>query len=503
MKRNNPVSEPSRQSPLAIGLLILRFATNLLRQFWPIALLLLINRGDRQEFHFMLVFLLFAFVSTIGSILSYFRLYYWMDDTQFYMNKGIFNKQKLQIPFERIQAIKLEQSVFHQAFNVTKLKIETAGSKGSELILHALKMETAHEIRSYIFSRKEELVQSGESKEVDADNIEIAGFDEGEKLFSLSLGTLVKIGISQNHLRTLGVIFVFLLVMFERLFEIFFPDTENIDIEGYNGFDIFSNLSFFGLLVMFFILISVGFSVGQSIIRHADFVVYRTREGLRIIGGLFNRIEQIVVRRKIQMIIMDTNPIRRFLGLRRIRFFQASGTSLSLSESIIVPGCTHDQSLYLMSEYVDPKLIGKTVFKPVQPVYAIRYFLISLCVPLLILTVIGLVRFGSTGFWLLSLVPLLGLLAWLHFKYLRYGVTDEHLIVRKGVFYRTESVLKLYKIQSVDLYRSFYELRHDLGSVVVYSAARRIYIPFLKLEEARLIVDYLTSKIEMDKRHWI
>jgi putative membrane protein len=503
MRKNNPIPIPSKQSPLAILMLILQFAKNLIRQFWPVLLILLINRERAQEYGFLAVILSLSVFSTLGSIISYFRFYIWMDDTHFYLNKGIFSKQKLQIPFERIQAIKLEQNLFHQFFNITQLEIETAGSKGSELKIHALSMEAAQSIRSYIFERKSELIPHNTDATVLEEQSN--GYDEGNLLFSLPFSTLVKIGLSHNHLRTLGLILLFLFAGFERILEFALPSDSEIDLDQtYSGLSLLFNIGFIVFLMTIFLMGSVGYSIVQSSIKYADFMVYRTREGLRIIGGLFNRIEQVVVRRKIQMIVLDTNPIRRLLRLQRVRFFQASGDSLKLNESILVPGCSQSEADALLEEYADPGLLRDAIFKKVQPVYAVRYFLITLVVPLMAITGIAIWRFGIGGFWLLSMIPVLAFIAWLHYQRLEYALTTEFLIVRKGIFHRTYSVLRLYKIQSIDLFRGFYELRRgDLGSIIVHSAARRLAIPFLKLDEANQIFNYLTKKVETDRRHWI
>jgi putative membrane protein len=486
-------------------MLILQFARNILRQFWPVALLLIINRQRSEDFGFVLGILALSFFSMAGSILSWFRFYYWLDDRHLMVHKGILTKQKLQIPFERIQAIKLEQSVFHQILNITKVEIETAGSKGSELTIHALPMELAHQIRAYIFDKKADLDREINAEEKGETHIPETKVLEGEPLFQLSLGTMVKIGLSQNHLRTISLVVFFLYFpLDDQLGSFFGADDESVSETFWDNWRQW--LGFFSLLILGLILlvISIGYNIGQVIVRYADFIVYKTREGLRIVGGLLNRTEQIVVRRKIQLILFDSNPLRRMLGLQRVRFFQASGESVSLSESIMVPGCTSNQADQLMKEYIDPALLEGLQYKRVQPLFAWSHFLISLLIPFSALTAGALFRFGVEAAWLFMLLPLLAIFAWVYYRNLQYAISSEFLVVKRGVFYKTKTLLKLHKIQAVTLYRGFYELRKgDLGTVVLHSAARKVSIPFLNLKEATHIVDYITKKIETDKRSWI
>jgi putative membrane protein len=506
MRRNNPVESPSRQSPLAILMLILQFARNILRQFWPVALLLLLNRQRSEEFGFLLAVAGLSFFSMLGSVLSWFRFYYWMDENHLFVNKGIFARQKLQIPFERIQAIKLEQNVFQQAFHIAKIEIETAGAKGSELTIHALPMELAHQIRSFIFSRKEEKNTAAVDHASDSGEIgEPQKSYEGTPLFSLPFSTLVKIGISQNHLRTLFLVLFFLVFSLDQGLETMLPDEEEIDLEQvWSQWGFWFNLTAFAVFFVVIVLVSVGYGIGQTVFRYADFVVYKTQEGLRIVGGLLNRMEQVVVRRKIQLVVLDTNPVRRLLGLQRVRFFQASGDAVSLNESIYVPGCSAAQADQLLQEYVDPEQLRSLMFSKVQPAYAIRFFLLSLLLPLIGLTAAAVIRFGWQSMWLLSITPFLAWFAWAYYSRLEYAISSDFMVVKRGVFYRSTTIIKLYKIQAVTVFQSFYERRRgNLGTVIVHSAARKVVIPFLELDQARFVADVLCKKVETARKHWI
>jgi putative membrane protein len=505
MRRNNPVEHPSRQSPLAILMLILQFARNILRQFWPVALLLLINRQRSEEFGFLLGFLALSFFSMAGSILSWFRFYYWLDDRHLMVHKGILTKQKLQIPFERIQAIKLEQNIFQQMMNIAKVEIETAGAKGSEITIHALPVGLAHQIRAYVLDKKADLDAESQAVEKIKGGVEVSAGVEGKPLFQLSIGTMVKIGLSQNHLRTvLWVVFFIYFPLDNQLGSFFGMDREGENETLWDNWSQWLGLFSVVMFGLILLILSVGYSIGQVIFRYADFIVYKTREGLRVVGGLLNRTEQVVVQRKIQLMLFDSNPIRRLLGLQRVRFFQASGESVSLNESIMVPGCTSLQADKLLQEYLDPALLKELTFKRVQPLFAWRHFLISLFLPFSALTAVAIFRFGTEAAWLFMLLPLLAVFAWIYYRNLQYAVSSEFIVVKRGVFYKTITLLKLHKIQAVTLYRGFYELRKgDLGTVILHSAARKVSVPFLTLKEAGLLVDYITKKVETDRRSWI
>lgn len=500
MKRNNPAPEKTRQSPLAIILLLATFAKNTFRQFWPFIIVFLINPKRSMEFQILIAVAVFSFISLISSILSYFRFYYQLTDEGLVVEKGIIRKSRIQVPFERIQSVNIEQGILHQAFNIVKLDIDTAGSKGSELSITALDKSMANEIRAYIFERKgSKMTEDGELSTEDG----IAGSSsQGQFLFQLSPATLFKIGISQNHLRTLGIVLLFLFGIAENLSRFAGDDVEEY-IDGSFSSGIFNSALAGLILLPVFLIVSLIISVVQVSVKYADFTVLRTSEGLRLIGGLFTRIEQVAVRKKMQMMTFETNPIRRMLGLVKVRFYQASSMQVQVNQSIQIPGCSVSEVEMVAEEYISMDELKSAVFFPVDPKYRVRLFIFSALLPMLIVLGVLSWNFGIEAFYIFSLLPLLGIWVHFHYKRLQFAISNQSVIRKEGVFARKTTLLKLYKIQAVELSRGFYERRNNLGSVVIHTAARPLTIPFLPLAQASGIVNYLLYKLESEKRNWM
>ena len=145
--RENLLRIPTRQSPIAIFLIVQSLLRQLVRQFWPILLVVILNYFNvkannprEDEFPYMTtVFFVIAALSTIGSIIAYFKFYYYIKDDEFIIEKGIFQKTKINLPFDRIQTINFEQNLIHQAFNVVRFEVDSAGSAGKEISLQAIR----------------------------------------------------------------------------------------------------------------------------------------------------------------------------------------------------------------------------------------------------------------------------------------------------------------------------------------------------------------------------
>ena len=139
MTRKNDLAflrEPTRQSYFAILLILLRLVKVMVRQLWPLLVIFLFNpkKEDGSPF-FTTIFIVVAIGIAIMSIISYFKFYYYIEDDELVIEKGVLSKTKLNVPIDRIQTVNFKQGVLHQIFKVVSLEIDTAGSAGHELSL--------------------------------------------------------------------------------------------------------------------------------------------------------------------------------------------------------------------------------------------------------------------------------------------------------------------------------------------------------------------------------
>jgi putative membrane protein len=498
MKKNNPVPEKTRQTPLAILLLVVKFGRNLFRQLWPVLLILVLNPKRSTELQFLLFLAVLSFFSLVASVVSYFRFYYYLTDEDMHLEQGVIRKKKLQIPFERIQSVKIEQSLIHQAFNIVQLDIETAGSKDHELSITALHKSQAEEIKAFIFRKKEALSGKMTGTSDSPQNLEV-----DEQLFQLGFLDMFKIGISQNHIRTLGIIFVFILGLFNRITEVLDPNIEDFIVDQVDTGSIWNVGGWLLLILPFALGMSMILSIVRTSLQHADFTAFRTKEGIRLISGLFTRIERVAIRKKIQLLALETNPIKRLLGLVKVNIYQASSQEIQVNQSIQIPGCSPQQSIPVIQEYINPEIIHTAIFNRVDPKYRLRTFLLLGCIPLVGLIGFAYMRFGIEALWLACFLPVIALVVHYYYQRLVFAVSGDWLIKKEGLFSRKTTFLKLYKIQAVEISRSFYQLRHGLASIVIHTAARPVVIPFLPLQQAQQLADFLLARVEQSHMHWM
>ena len=131
--------QPTRQSSFAIIFILGRTFRVLFRQLWILILVLLFN-PKKQVFNSFTLFVIgMAGLGSITSIISYFRLYFYIRDDELVLEKGVLRRKKITVPIDRIQSVNFKQGVLHQVLNVVSIEIDTAGSTGNEFSLEALK----------------------------------------------------------------------------------------------------------------------------------------------------------------------------------------------------------------------------------------------------------------------------------------------------------------------------------------------------------------------------
>lgn len=485
--------EQTRQAPIAILMIIFNVVKSIIRTWWPFILILIFRSNlitpEKGKF-------LVAGVSALIIIISiwrYFRFYFYLSENKLHVFKGIFTQAKLDIPFDRIQSITFEQNIIHQLFNVARIKIDTAGSSSEEFEFAALDLERAEELRSFILSRK-----------TDASAIpEVERSQPGRLLLNLNVSDLLKVGVSQNHFRTTGIVVAFLLGLRDRIKDSLGEQyvnrfdsiadrlLENIVVYGLGLFILILVLSFFGTLI-------------YSVLRYYDLRLWKNRDGYKMESGLFNRREQSARDQKIQIIRWITNPLRDIFAFVQLRFFQASSGAGTSKTSINVPGVPKELLSDILKYYFGRTIKEEGESHAVERSYFVRRILYIVIVPCLGLLTLALLNqtlgwFIVFAFWLI----VGSFFQYYHYQKWRYLISEEGMMTISGVIERVHKVILLRKVQGVRLKQSPYQRRKDLATIILHSASGDVKIPYVRMEHALRMKNYILYKVESSRMKWM
>lgn len=490
---------PRRQSYAAILLIAYKLYKVLLRQLFPFLIIFFFGGSLGKKDKLVYYVIVIAVLGFIWSIISFFKYYFFLKDDKLIVHKGVLKRSVIEIPFDRIQSINFEQNLIHRIFNVVKLNMDTAGSSGSELQINALDHPLASAISEHILKHKGAVAASS----VDTDAMVQA--NKKEVIFSLSIGQLLKVGITENHLRSGGIIIFFFIWIWENLKDIGMDVMEKMEDYAPVAEAISTSMVIVGSLVVLFMIVSFIISLVRTVLKYYGLQMFRMGDGFVIESGLFNRREHAAKDHKIQLVRWTQNLLQHWSSIFELKMKQASSMEVSDKKSIQVAGLEWDEvkmtEAYLFKE--DHQELEGMVMHRVDPYYRFRrlYYWSVIFIP----AVCFLIYLGERNIAIAAcLWYCLGLLmTQLSYLKKRYGITDNLLMLKGGTFGSSATMLQLFKIQNINIHSTPFQRRRELASLTLFTASGHVTIPDIAAEKCLAMKNYLLYKIESSKKNWM
>ena len=497
-----------RTSPLAaaffIGTIVRKLVQNAIQALAPIAALAFASEGSAAVNALLGIALMLAGVIGVA-ILRYLFFRYRIEESSILIRDGILRKKQLDIKFDRIQAINTEQNLLYRPFGLVNVRLDTAGSSTQEGYLPAISRKLAEDLEARLENHAR---AKPEVDEVDEEALELV---EGERrtLLSYDARDLIVIGLTSNRaLVLLAVIAPFL----DQLFQAFgeraaldaAPDSAQRIVTG----DIPNVL---GTVVLVALLIAIGLILASligAVLRYFRFHLVADAQRFRSVGGLLTRHEHSVRFTKIQSLHLYQNVMQRLFRVYRLSMRQAASGKESSRKSFALPMLRPTRlsavtETALGDEYSDVDLDpGTTDYAPVHRHYLRSHLLIRGVLPSLAFAVIAAPALQWLALLALLWVPLM----WINFRlrYSKLGVRlrREGLSVRSGFLGWRVAACLYRKVQRVTIRQSPFQRRRGLATVKLYLASGVIRVPFVNLEDAARLRDYILFCVETDSRAW-
>ena len=500
MTEGNNFHQPQRQSPKAIILILLKYFRIVVRQLWPILLIVIINPRSGKGVMIISLVMAIVFISLIYSILAYTRYYFFIQNNELCVRSGVFRKTVINVPFDRIQSVDFKRNIVHQFLNVVSVQVDTAGSKGSELELDAIEQERAEQLREIVLAYKRAQSITTQQGDLPPDLPPVR--EVPELILALSAKDLIKVGISENHLRTAAIIFAFFIGLAD-------------DLDQLLGWDIYGRLedttdamSLVGILATLFaipLFIGISFTITliRTVLKYYGLKFWREGQSFKVVSGLFTRNEKTIQKPKIQLIRWLTSPLKRLFGIYQMNIYQAANIEQNTDKSLVIPGCYRQQVDHTLDVIVPA--FRNAVFTSHKMDSTIVYRMVFLF-GFLPAVVFGFLAWLNESYtqWLLVLVFPLAI--WMGYQYQRkrrFKVHPDFIVSEGGIFGRTYKLMEIYKIQSVLIESSPFQRMRGLTSLHIYTAGGEVTFPYLKEKIAQEARDYIMYRVERDHRSWM
>jgi putative membrane protein len=492
---------PQRQSPKAILLILYKYLRIIVRQIWPILLIVLINPTSGKGIYITLIVMVIIFLSLVYSLFAYYRFYYFIQQNELCVRSGVFRKTVINVPFDRIQSVDFNRNLAHQFLNVVSVQVDTAGSKGSELELDAIEFSKAEELRDFVLAYKRAKLTETERATGTVPPIPRIP-EKPELILSLSPKDLMKVGMSENHLRTAGIIFAFFLGLAD-------------DLDQLLGWDVYGQLehtttamSLVGILatlvaIPLFILISFMITMIRTVLRYYGLKFWREGQRFKVVSGLLTRKEKTIQKSKIQVIRWVTSPLKQLFGIYQMNIYQAANFDQHQDKSLAIPGCYQQQ----VDETLDVVMPGfrRAVLDAhrMHPRIVIVMVFLFGFIPAVLF---GLMAWYNEGMmqWLLVLVfPLAILMGYLYQRKRRFKIHPDYILSEGGIFGNSNKLVEIFKVQRVHITSSPMQRWRGLSSLHIYTAGGEISFPYLQNTIAVQARDYILYRVERDHQPWM
>ena len=500
-------TKPQRQAPIGLVIFSIETIRKLVRIFWPIILGLFFGKGKstdsdslRDDIYLYGSIILVLFV-LVNSLLSYWFFRFRIVDNELVIKKGYLKKINLSIPLERIQTVNIKQNIIQKILNLVAVDIDTAGANETEVKLIAVRRFVAEDLREKVKQRekqfKKELVKDISNEEVEE--------EASQTILALSLRDVVKVGLTENHLRSFSIILASVFWLYSQIEEFYKVDTDkflNTSTDAIGAFD-FTN-SFWFFVILFLFLVSVFISFVISFIRFYELKLKKQSNSFKLSFGLISTKEITVPMSKIQLISWHRNPLRQMLLFETLKIKQASSDDkVKKKQAIEIPACGLKHQ----------KEIKNAIFGENEPVFSKTikshwlYYLRAFIFVSVLFVLPTIFYWWDDKEYQLSLI--IYELFWASFytlAYFRRGfrISETQLELTKGHVSKTIYQLQNYKIQSVKFRQNIFIKRRGLADVVVYTAAgENLTIPYIPEQYAKDLCNFLLYKIESTSKAWM
>ncbi len=486
-------SHPARQSNAAILIIIYHLYKNWIKRLLPVLAGVLFGSG--KTWVLLLTFGIFIVFVAIFGIIYFYKYTFQIIDNELVIHKGVFKTTKLNIPFERIQSINFKQTILHQMLSVVELEVDTAGSSKIEFDLRAIPIQKANALRQIVLESNPQIATEEEPTHQAPTE---------KKLFQLSFGELVKVGLTQNHIKS-GLIPFALYFWLRDLLHSGGIELDEIASEYAEPERIYQlGLFIIGMLVIIYALAAMLISLIMSIIRFFDLSLYRQEDGFSVSYGLLTKRQITIKDEKVQIIKWEDNLLRKLPGIYNMQIKQAAAATVKQkNSSIFLAGIPQGRIRHFLDTYFKDIEYEMERYTSISQWWFIRRMVI---ITLLLLMTFGVATyypfhpmFGMMiGVWLF-----LYLSSYLYFRKKRIGINKDVIHIKGGQFGDENELMQIYKIQGVQLSQSPFQRRKDLASIVLFTAAGNLNIPYIPIETARLIRDFVLKVVETDQRNWM
>ncbi|WOI38389.1 PH domain-containing protein [Alteromonas sp. CI.11.F.A3] len=469
-----------------------------------------------------------------SGVVSFFMYRFRVNNQHVEIHSGVFSRSYTNLPFWRIQNVKIELPFYYRPFGFALVILDTAGSAGEEAKIVAVPLAYAHALRKQVLAEHQDhkFVEDSEDSShtnhgtavanaYSAINSAVNG-DQGKRysqtngdgetvLNRRSITDIVIHGITNNRVWILlGAAAPFYDNAFGYLSE--WLAEKGLQLNQLVGEQTIAWWQFglyaFVMLMMAMAIVAL-ISIGGALFTFYDYTLSRQHDRYIRRSGLLNKQEVSMRASRIQVISAKQDWLDRMLKRVNLYFEQNASIGHSTNElmspnRLIVPSVTEDEADELSQEVMPQSKIRRSDYQPISKRYILHWVIAGLSIPFVVGTGFGIYIEHldiTAGVTFVSAV-LLGVIA---LRWWRWGVAsdDKYIYVRRGRIGVDYLCFEPYKVQQVVVKQSVFMKRRKLATVQFVLASGAISVPFLPENYANELANNVLFEVESKRKSWM
>ncbi|WP_026777545.1 PH domain-containing protein [Polaribacter sp. Hel_I_88] len=492
----------SRQSTKGILVIYIAHLYKFLKLTWILVFLIvkdftkITNKIDAIYIYAGIAFFLIFFL--IRTYLIFKNFQFKIENEHFILKQGILKKTNTAIPFHRIQNINFKQNIVQQIIGVFEVSIETAGSSTTEISIKALSLQKATALKE-IISKNTKLIEE-----------EVVEKQETKPLVRIGVKELFKVSLTENHLQNLLLFFAIVFGLLQQLQQLSDSLGQTEAIDGFieeNTNAISASIFLVIIILLLLTIVALVSSFVRVFLVHFNLTAYLKEDAFEINQGLFTKKSIILKKQKIQNITISTNPLKRLIGISFITFKQAVSGKINNKKKdklIRIVGCKKEQIEIIKASLFNPTDVENSDKKHPENYFKRRLFIFTFLFLILAYTITYVVYSHFEIFYsTIVVVPIVVFLILKKVKKRFYKISDEMILVGKGLLETHITYLEIFKVQNIEMQQTIFQKRSNVADLILQTASGKIKIPCIDFQEAIKIYNHTLYKVETSQTSWM
>lgn len=498
-------SEPQRQSAAGIITSVLYAMQQIVRAVIVPLVILVVKSNKEVLVYTSIGFLFLVLIAVVYGYFHYLNFTFYLNTAkqEFVINKGVFGRQHLTIPVEKIQQVNINQGFLQKLIGVYSLQIDTAGSDSKEVSISAISGQIAYALKEHLLN--------GDTKQTIAaqHNLTHQGFEAQEIPFlKISAATLLKIGLTSNYGRSFILLLGFGYAVFHNIKEFLKAfDNDHGQVEQFfkSGFTLISiSVLFIGIIA-----ILLATNVIRTLVKYFDFQISRQERSLLISSGFLAKKNTLLHPNKVQVTEYSQNYLQKKIGLFNMALKQAkAGQEQSESEikrnNMEIPGCSPLEKDEVLRVILGKIPQGGTRYAPNFRFMNLPFFFIVL-LPIAAYLISFQFIPETIAFYPLAIIYVLAVSLMIYIAYTKHRITvsEDFIIKQSGIWDISQEIIEPHKIQSISTSQYPWHKSLDIGHVTLHTAAGNISFSYGNYTEIKTLVNWWLYQIESRDKDWM